>query len=184
MTDFAPQSDRTSSTRTIQAFYERLEDADLDAWANLWVQDGTCLNPFAADPFPHERIDGIDEIAEFIGAMQETLDALDFLGRKVEAALAPEVAPTVVYVSGDVRCPPLRTVQGRNAHFHHRLEILDGKVAGWVDYTNPLTRSSLLPPAEAATPSPPTPATGSLANGGDGCLGSDEEVDRLEVIPM
>jgi ketosteroid isomerase-like protein len=184
MTDFAPQSDRPSSTaRTIWSFYERLQDPDLDRWADLWVQDGTYINPFAADPFPRERIDGIDEIAEVIGAMRETVDVLDFLGRKVEPALAPDVAPIVVYISGDMRCAPPHATQAPNGHFHHRLELLDGKIAGWVDYTNPLTRSSLSPP-EGSPASPPSgPATDRSPSRGDGRLESRADVDRLEIVP-
>jgi ketosteroid isomerase-like protein len=181
MPDFAPQSDPPSSTtRTIQSFYERIQEPDLDRWADLWSQDGTYLNPFATSPFPRKRVAGIDQIVEVIGAMRDAFDVLEIVGRKVEPALAPEIAPIVVYVSGDWRFATSHTKQIRTSHFHHRLEIDDGKIAGWVDYTNPLTRS----PSLQSEPAAPSRTPASASHGGDGRLDrSETDVDRLEIAP-
>jgi hypothetical protein len=101
----------------------------------------------------------------------------------VEPARAPEVAPVVVFVSGDLRYALSHTTQSRKSHFHHRLEILDGRVAGWVDYTNPLTDSDRSPPEEDTSAPLPASAADCPPNRGDGCPESKEAIDRLEVVP-
>ena len=181
MPDFAPKTDEPSSTtRIIESFYQRLQDPHLDGWVDLWSEDGTYLNPFASGPYSRRRVSGIDQIAKVIGEMRESFDVLHVLGHKVEPALAPEVAPTVVYVSGDWRYSTPLTTQSQTSHFHHRLEIHEGEIVGWVDYTNPLTCSSFSRGDSAAYASPKA----SASRGGDGCPGrSADESDRLEVVP-
>jgi ketosteroid isomerase-like protein len=143
MTQLSPLSDDTPSiTGTIATFYELYENADFDAWAALWAEDGVYLNPFADDPFPERRVAGRDRVVQTLSAMRRSIDDLHFLHVNVEPALVPEAPSIVAYVSGDVRykVPGVREVQ--KSHFLHRLEVGDGHVTGWIDYTNPLTRSA------------------------------------------
>lgn len=116
--------------------------------------------------------------------MRDTFDVLTFLGRKVEPAVVPEVAPIVVYVSGDWRFATSRTTQVRKGHFHHRLEILDGKIAGWVDYTNPLTHTPVSHSEAAGSSRSPTSSPDTPMHGGDGHLDrSETDIDHLEIVP-
>jgi ketosteroid isomerase-like protein len=140
MTNYPPASENTVSiTHTIENFYHLLEEDDLDRWFHLWAEDGVYLNPFADEPFPRERLSGRERIVETVSAMWRNIRGLEILGRKDEPALVPERRGIVIYVSGDWKFVMADTLQSRTCHFHHRLEILNGRIASWVDYTNPLT---------------------------------------------
>lgn len=134
-----------SISGVIAAFYDHLEASDTDCWATLWSDDGVYLNPFASGPRQDARVEGRDEVVETIGQMRSAFDALEFRGRVEEPALVPQNPAIVVYVTGDCHFTLPGDSETHRHHFHHRLEILDGHVTGWIDYTNPLTDSDAVP---------------------------------------
>jgi ketosteroid isomerase-like protein len=178
MTTLPSRPERASSiSGTIAPFYQLLAHGDLDTWAALWAENGAYLNPFAAEPFPRQRVAGRAEVIDTLQTMRDCFEYLQFRDRKTTPALAPAVEATVVYVSGDWEFETANTPHARRSHFHHRLEVVDGVITGWVDYTNPLTRNaSVLSTAAKAS------------SGGDGQPGSaaapvPPPTNHLEVAP-
>jgi ketosteroid isomerase-like protein len=158
-----------STSGTISAFYDRLESSNTRRLAALWSDDGVYLNPFARGSHLRSRVAGRDEVVETIRRMRSAFDTLEFRGRVEEPALVPQNPSIVVYVTGDCHFILSGDPETRRHHFHHRLEILDGKVTGWIDYTNPLTDSQAVPTGQSAQSTEDrTKAESPLVASGDG----------------
>jgi len=139
-----------TTSGTISAFYDRLESSNTRRWAALWSDDGVYLNPFARGSHLRSRVAGRDEVVETIRWMRSAFATLQFRGRVEEPALVPQNPAIVVYVTGDCHFTLRGDPATRRHHFHHRLEILDGTVTGWIDYTNPLMDAEAVPTGQSA----------------------------------
>lgn len=138
-----------SISGTVASFYDLLESANMKRWSKLWAEQGVYLNPFANGTFPRQRVAGREHVVDLITTMRSRFDTVEFQGRVIEPALVPENPALVVYVTGDCHYALPDAPQMHRHHVHHRLEILDGSVTGWIDYTNPLTKSDIAPDAKS-----------------------------------
>jgi ketosteroid isomerase-like protein len=89
-TQNSDQDVRKKNIKLIQSFLDLLEQKDLNAWINLWDEDGRQLNPYAPRGFPR-TLSGKNTIFHHWSGIPNAYGKIAFTDREIYPTLDPDV---------------------------------------------------------------------------------------------
>ena len=115
---------------------------DLDAFADLFAEDGTHELPFAPPGVP-KFLRGREKIREYLTSITATpLEITEFHGVTVHETTDPEV----IIVEYEARGIVVSTGRGYSIPYVQLLRARDGEIVTWRDYWSPLSGIRALGP--------------------------------------
>jgi ketosteroid isomerase-like protein len=119
---------------------------DMAGFAGLWAVDGTMEFPFAPAGYP-QRLEGRAAVAEYLRDYTGHIDLRAITSR----TLHQTVDPHVVVVEFEVDGTAVRTGRPYRMRYISVITVLDGEIAGYRDYWNPVAAAEALGGAEDLT---------------------------------
>jgi len=111
-----------------------LLDKNIQAWVDLWDDNGVLEFPFAPDGWP-KRLEGKAAIAEYMRGYPDHIDLHDFPHVEIHQSTAP--GTIVVEMRGVGRL--VETGDPFDMTYIAVVTFEDGLITGYRDYWNPLT---------------------------------------------
>jgi ketosteroid isomerase-like protein len=127
------QDVREKNIKLIQSFLDLLEQKDLNAWIDLWDEDGRQLNPYAPKGFPRV-LSGKNAIFHHWSGIPNAYGRISFTDRETY----PTLDPDVIYIEfrGDIEV--LANNKNYNNKYCCRFTFSKGKILSYVEYFDPI----------------------------------------------
>jgi uncharacterized protein len=124
---------RSGNVAAIDAFFQRMRDKDIDAWAQLWRPDAQIIVEYPPEGFPSEII-GKDEIVSGFRNLFARYSSFDATIR----TLYETVDPNVIIVEWDVRAVLAKAGEVYRGNNITVFKFEGGLIRTYHDYFNPL----------------------------------------------
>ncbi len=125
------QDQRQQTTDVVRSFFAALEQFDIDAFVDLWAENGTQVMPFSPEGFP-DRLEGKEAIRRQYGGMPEAFKSMSF-----DVDLHPALDPHVLVAEyrGTIE---LASGGDYNNAYCGVFEVRDRLVSRFVEYFDPI----------------------------------------------
>ncbi|HEY9385831.1 MAG TPA: nuclear transport factor 2 family protein [Nitrososphaeraceae archaeon] len=132
-TQNSDQDVREKNIKLIQSFLDLLEQKDLNAWINLWDEDGEQLNPYAPRGFPR-ILSGKNAIFHHWSGIPNAYGKIAFTDRKIY----PTLDPDVIFTEFRGKIEVLKNNKNYNNTYCCRFTFSKGNLSNYVEYFDPI----------------------------------------------
>jgi len=126
---------RTATIDAVRRFFAALEAIDIDAFVELWTDDGVQEMPFAPEGFPR-RLDGKEAVRRQYGGMPQAYARMAFPDLTIRPMLDPEWA--VAEYRGEIDLAGGGSYNNRYCGIFH---VRHGRIAHFTEYFDPVVLS-------------------------------------------
>lgn len=122
---------RQETVEVVERFFELLERIDIEAFVELWAEDGIQVMPFSPEGFP-DRLEGKEAIRRQYGGMPDAYRSMRF---QVEVEPMLEPARAVAQYQGTIELAD-------GGHYDNRycgiFEVRHRKIVQFTEYFDPI----------------------------------------------
>jgi ketosteroid isomerase-like protein len=120
---------REQNIKLIHAFLNLLEQKDLNAWRDLWDENGQQINPYVPKGFPR-ILSGKNTIFHHWSGIPNAYGRISFTDRETY----PTLDPDVIYTEFRGEIEVLANSKNYNNKYCYRFTFSKGKILSYVEY--------------------------------------------------
>jgi|Tabmets5t2r1_1033131.scaffolds.fasta_scaffold00351_3 ketosteroid isomerase-like protein len=132
-TQNSSQDVRKQNIKSIHVFLNLLEQKDLNAWINLWDENGQQIHPYAPKGFPR-ILSGKNTIFHHWSGVPNAYGRITFSDRETY----PTLDPDVIYIEFRGEIEVLANNKNYNNKYCCRFTFSKGKILSYVEYFDPI----------------------------------------------